>query len=157
MKKLIALCLYSAAAVAASDAQDHSPEAPVVVYPAAEEYDLVKENLELAITDRGMLISGTLHVGDMLNRTGKDLGFPKAVFKNAESIEFCSALMSHRMMSADASNLVLCPFTLAVYIKTAEPDQVYVAYRKPLLAGESAELAKAVTEMLDDIAREAIQ
>ncbi|MCP5017164.1 MAG: DUF302 domain-containing protein, partial [Ketobacter sp.] len=37
------------------------------------------------------------------------------VFKKAESIEFCSALMSHRMMSADPSNLVLCPFTIAVY------------------------------------------
>lgn len=130
-------------------------DSPVVVYKAASDFDTVRENIELAVTDRGMLVSGTLHVSDMLNRTGADLGFPDNVYLKAESVEFCSAVMSHRMVQADPLNLVICPFTVAVYIKSDEPEQVYVAFRRHYLAGESQEVADAVFNLLDEIAREA--
>ncbi len=129
----------------------------VVVYKAAEGYDTVKENIEIAITNRGMLISGTLHVSDMLNRTGPDIGFAEPVYQRAESIEFCSAVLSHRMVRADPHNLVICPFTIALFVKTDEPEQVYVAFRRHFLAGDSDEAARAVFELLDGIAREAIE
>ena len=133
---------------------DEAP-APVVVYPASSEFEDVIDNIKMAITDRGMLVSGTLHVGDMLNRTGKDLGFETKVYLRAESVEFCSALMSHLMVAADPGNLVVCPFTVAAYVLADNPEQVYVAYRRTSLAGDADKAAKAVQEMLDDIAREA--
>lgn len=137
-------------------AGDHANKA-VQAYKASTDFEYVRENIHMAITNRGMLVSGTLHVSEMMNRTGSDLGYPENVFLKAESIEFCSALMSHKMISADPTNLVICPFTMAVYVLAAEPDQVYVAYREPALAGDAGEATEAVRAMLDEIAREAAE
>ncbi len=130
---------------------------PVIVYSTSSDFEEVIENIKMAVEDRGMLVSGTLHVQDMLTRTGKDLGFEKDVYLHAESVEFCSALMSHKMVSADPRNLVICPFTIAAYELAEEPGQVYVAYRKQFLAGEADEATKAILTMLDEIAREAAE
>ena len=130
---------------------------PVVVYSVESDFEDVIDNIKMAVEDRGMLVSGTLHVQDMLARTGKDLGFEKNVYLHAESVEFCSALMSHRMVAADPRNLVICPFTIAAYELAEKPGKVYIAYRKQFLAGEADEATKAVLEMLDEIAREAAE
>ncbi len=140
----------SSPAILVSDAD------PVVLYSSTEDFDTIKENIETAITNRGLLVSGTLHVSDMLNRTGKDLGFPEPLYIKAESLEFCSALVSHRMTQADPVNLTMCPFTIAVYVKTSEPQQVYVAFRKPILAGEAQTVTAAIQEMLHSIIKEAL-
>ena len=128
-----------------------------VVYPASSEFEDVIENIKMAVTDRGLLVSGILHVSEMLNRTGPDLGFANEVFLKAESVEFCSALVSHRMVVADPSNLSICPFTVSAYVLTDVPDQVYVAYRRPHLAGSSDEAAQAAADLLDGIARDAAE
>lgn len=129
----------------------------IVTYQASDEYSWVKEALESAITDRGLKISSTLHISDMLERTGKDLGIEKAVYGKAESIEFCSAMMSHRMAEADARNLAICPFTVAVYTKAEAPEQVYVSWRKPVLVGGDAgqKVEDDLYKLLDGIAKEA--
>lgn len=128
---------------------------PVRIYISKESFEDVVENIKMAIIERGMLVSGTLHVSDMLNRTAPDLGF-SAVFTHAESVEFCSALISHKMAQASPENIVICPFTIAVYVKVDEPGQVYVAYRRPQLAGEAEESTRAILEMLDGIVQDSI-
>ncbi len=128
----------------------------VVIYRTADAFDIVKENVEIAIINRGMIVSGTLHVSDMLNRTGKDLGFAQPVYEKAESLEFCSALMSHRMIQVDAANLTMCPLTISVYVKAGETEQVYVAFRQQTLAGEAETVTAAIHEMLHGIVKEAI-
>jgi uncharacterized protein (DUF302 family) len=130
-------------------------EDAVVTYPANGSFEDVLQALKMAVTNRGLLVSGTLHVQDMLARTGKDLGFPDPTYLKAESVEFCSAQMSHRMIAADPRNLVICPFTIAVYVRADEPDQVYLGYRQIYLAGDADEETKAVLELVDDIAQEA--
>ena len=154
LKRLLRTGLLGLALAAGPLGADPASD-PVVTYPATGTFDQVLENVKWAITDRGLLVSGTLHVQDMLERTGKDLGFPDPVYLKAESVEFCSALMSQRMVAADPGNLVVCPFTVAVYVLVSEPDQVYIAYGRPHLAGDPVEVVDAVTEMLDGIAREA--
>jgi len=157
MKLFLSALLLLTAALLSIPAWSSDDEPPVVVYPASAEFDEVVENIQLAITDRGMLVSGTLHVQDMLARTGVDLGFPEDIYLKAQAVEFCSALMSHRMIAADPRNLVICPFTIAAYVLTEEPEQAYVAYRRQVLAGESAEVSAAVRTMLDEIARDAAE
>ena len=130
---------------------------PVVTYPASGSYEEVVEALRTAVTNRGLLVSGTLHVQEMLERTGKDLGFPDPIYLRAESVEFCSAQMSHQMIAVDPRNLVICPFTVAVYVLASEPDQVYVGYRRQHLAGDAEEVLQAVTELVDGIAQEAAE
>ena len=98
---------------------------------------------------------GELHVSDMLNRTAPDLGFSE-VFVKAESVEFCSALISHKMAQAAPQNVTICPFTIAVYVTTAEPDKVHLAYRLPQLDGDDGQVKAAVVEMLDGIVQDSL-
>jgi uncharacterized protein (DUF302 family) len=128
---------------------------PVKIYTSEESFEDVIENIKIAIIDRGMLVSGTLHVSDMLNRTAPDLGFTE-VFSQAEAVEFCSAPISHKMAQAAPENIVVCPFTIAAYVRKDQPGQVYVAYRLPLLAGDAEAVTTAILEMLDGIVQDAI-
>jgi uncharacterized protein (DUF302 family) len=127
----------------------------VKVYTSEESFEDVVENIKMAIIERGMLVSGTLHVSDMLNRTAPDLGFTE-VFTQAEAVEFCSALISHKMAQAAPENIVVCPFTIAVYVRKDQAERVYVAYRLPLLAGDGGDVKAAILEMLDGIVEDAI-
>ena len=122
-----------------------------------DDFETTKENLELAITGKGLRVSGTLHVSEMLNRTGKDLGFNKQIFAKAESIEFCSALISHKMAVADPANISICPFTIAVYSYTEKPEQVHVSYRIPHLLGDADEVSDDIKTLLADILEEATE
>ncbi len=119
----------------------------------------VKEAVEMAIAGRGFVINTVSHVGDMLERTGKDLGRGKQVFIKAESLEFCSATVSRRMMEADPDNIVFCPYIISIYVLPSKPDEVRVAYRKTQMVGtkESQAALKAVNDLLTDIIKEAIQ
>ena len=150
----------SAAAVAgdAADAADaDGGNAVAAVHTSTEPYEVVLDNVRFAIVGKGLIVSDTLHIKDMMERTAADLGYPAGVFAHAESIEFCSALLSHEMVGAHPSNVTLCPFTIAVYVLAAEPETVYVAYRRPVLAGAEAGDAQARVEgFLDDIVQEAL-
>lgn len=88
-----------------------------------------REVLLQAIENRGLVISYVSHIGDMLKRTGKDLGSERLIYDQAEIIEFCSARQSREMMEADPHNIVFCPFAIAVY---SLPDQAgsWLAYRR---------------------------
>ena len=132
-------------------------QGPVYVYRTSQfNFDDVRENLKLAIGMRGLLVSGTLHVHDMLARTGPDLGFTPP-YTQAESLEFCSALLSHKMTQLDPLNLVVCPFTVAFFVKPAEPDVVYVAFRKLALAGAADALTAELEGFLHGLVREALE
>ncbi len=127
----------------------------VSIYTSEASFEEVVENIKMAIVDRGMLVSGTLHVSDMLNRTAPDLGFSE-VFTQAESVEFCSAQISHLMAQASPENIINCPFTIAVYVRSAEPGQVYVAFRHPQLGGDAETAREAIFEMLDGIVKDSL-
>jgi uncharacterized protein (DUF302 family) len=129
----------------------------LVKYKTRGEYEMVRESLEFAITGQGLVISGTLHVQEMLDRTAPDLGIEESAYHAAESFEFCSAVISHLMIQADPANLAVCPFTVSVYQLTGDQEHVYVAYRVPTFDGDSAAVEKKALKLLDDIAREAVE
>ena len=118
-----------------------------------------KEAVEMAITGRGFVINNISHVGNMLERTGKDLGGGKKVFLEAEALEFCSATVSRRMMETDPDNIVFCPYIISIYVLPSKPKEVRVAYRKTQLVGskQSQESLAAVNELLTEIIQEAIE
>jgi len=93
-------------------------------------YADVKDDLVAAIEQRGLVVSFVSHVGDMLERTGRDLGTTKRIYDQAEVVEFCSATVSRAMMEADPQHLVHCPFTIAVYTVPGQPGVVYLGHRK---------------------------
>jgi hypothetical protein len=133
-------------------------EEPMHVYRSSESFALLKENLEMAITNRGLIISNTLHISELLNRTGADFGVTTPVYSHAEALEFCSAGLSHKMTQAHPLNLSICPFTISLYILPDEPDQVYAAFRKISLAGdEQGTLTTEIETFLHSLVREALE
>ena len=114
------------------------------------EFGEIKENLVMAIENRGLVINYTAHIASMLNRTGADLGKAKTVYRDAEVVEFCSASLSREMMETDPHNLALCPFSVAIYTLPETPGKVWLSYRLPPLPA-----AEKVRALLADIVREA--
>ncbi len=82
--------------------------------------------VESAILDRGLVIDLVSHVGEMLNRTGADVGSTEALFDEADIYLFCSAIVSRKVMEADPMNIAHCPYGIFV----AENDNgVMIGYR----------------------------
>lgn len=129
------------------------------LYTVQGSFEDVRDDVEMAITDRGMKINNVSHIGNMLARTGKDIGATRQIFGQAEALEFCSATVSRRMMEADPHNIVFCPYIIYVYTLPGEKDRVYVAFRRPLPVGspESRAALAAVEKLLTEIVADAIQ
>ncbi len=131
-----------AAAHAASEA---------VVTTTNGRFDDVSQSLVAAIEGKGLVIAHTSRVGEMLDRTGKDIGASRRVYEQTETYEFCSARVSRMMMEADASNIVYCPFAITVYTLPGKPNAVYLAYRRPPAA------VPAVGELIKSIVADAME
>ena len=131
----------------------------MVVSIAKGTFEDVRDAVEMAITDRGLVVNNVSHVGDMLERTGKELRATKQIYLKAEVLEFCSAVVSRKMMEADADNIVFCPYVISVYVVPESPGEVRVAYRKPQQVGsaESQESLSAVDELLAGIVKDAVR
>ena len=70
--------------------------------------------LESAILDKGLVIDSVSHVGDMLARTGEDVGGTVKIFDAADVYSFCSAQLSRQVMEADPMNIAHCPYRIFV-------------------------------------------
>lgn len=148
---LLTLLAASGTSVAASS--------EVVIRTARGQFEEVKERVLLAIENRGLVLNYTARIGDMLERTGKDIGRARQVYAKAEMLEFCSAKLSRDTMEADPRNIAFCPYGIAIYTLPGEPGKVYVSYRKPGTSGsgQSIKTLRAVEKLLDEIVREALR
>ena len=127
------------------------------VYESESSFDDVLQGLKLAIEERGMYINNVMHMSEMLERTGKDLGMDEVIYGRAESVEFCSAVLSREMTSEEPARIVNCPFIIAIYALPGDEDTTYVVHRE-IPAAEvsgSAVMAKIAT-MLKDVASAAV-
>ncbi len=130
----------------------------VHVRSTSGEFDDVRERVVMALENRGLVLSYTARVGDMLDRTGRDLGDARPIYGKAETLEFCSAAISRETMAADPHNIVFCPYAIAVYTLLQAPRTVYLAYRAPLASGNKASVAALhkVEKLLADLVNEVV-
>ena len=104
--------------------------------------------VESAIIGRGLVIDYVSHTGEMLNRTGADIGSDIVIFDAADIFLFCSASLSREVMEADPMNIAHCPY--AIFVADRE-GEVMVGYRS---YPEGA--MQAVQSLLEDISQEAV-
>lgn len=104
----------------------------IVRYEAKGPFDAVKEDVVLAIRDRGLVVDYTSYIGNMLERTAKDVGSARRVYEKAEAVQFCSAVVSRRTMEADPANIAFCPYVIAIYALPGKPGTVHLAFRRTL-------------------------
>ncbi|HED15801.1 MAG TPA: DUF302 domain-containing protein [Gammaproteobacteria bacterium] len=130
-----------------------------VLLSTKDEFENIMDNIKDAIADRGIKINNISHIGHMLTRTAADVGGTKVVYKDAEAVEFCSSTVSRATMEADPHNISYCPYIIAVYVITEQPDTVYVSFRKPPLVGNQAsrDALKIVGDLLQGIVNDALE
>ena len=122
-------------------------ETPVTV-PFDGSFDDATFAVESAIVDRGLVIDYVSHVGDMLNRTGTDVGSDKQLFEAADIFVFCSAVVSREVMETDPMNIAFCPYGIFVAERNGD---VLVGYR----SYPEGEMQK-VESLLSEIVSEAV-
>ena len=127
--------------------------APYAVYESESDFDTVLDAAKNAIAERGLYINNVMHLGEMLARTGKDLGIGGPLYTRAESIEFCSATLSRKMVAEDPNRLVNCPFILSIYTLPGQEGKTHIVHRN-VSAEEVANSAamREVAEMLKGVA-----
>lgn len=159
MKTLPLLKILIMAWLALPAATGYAATAELVIRMTNGEFEEVKQRVVLAIENRGLVLNYTARVGDMLERTGKDIGRGRQVYAKAEVLEFCSAKLSRDTMEADPRNLLFCPYAIAVYALPQEPRKIHVGYRKfgASGSGPSLKALRAVEKLMDEIVREALR
>ncbi len=151
------LLIATASLSLAADNPLTSLDSPIVIYQAGGDYEGLRDNLEDAITGRGMIVTNTLHISQMLERTAGDTGLSTKIYERAESLEFCSILYSYRMSLAHPANMATCPLTISIYQKAGDREHTYLAFRRPRLLGKSADVEKAIVRLLGGIVEEALE
>ena len=86
----------------------------MVSYPYDGSFEDATFAVENAIIGKGLVVDYVSHTGEMLNRTGPDVGSDIEIFKAADVYLFCSAVVSRRVMEADPMNIVHCPYSIFV-------------------------------------------
>ncbi|MBM1311109.1 DUF302 domain-containing protein [Sulfitobacter mediterraneus] len=139
---------FIAGLFAASMAVTAQAETLSTVYDFDGSFDDATFSVESAIVGRGLVIDYVSHTGEMLNRTGADVGSDVTIFDGADIFLFCSAVLSRKVMEADPMNIAHCPYGIFV---TDKGGKVSVGYRN-YPDGPMQE----VQSLLDDIVREAV-
>ena len=142
MRRILLALGFWALGFAAAAAQDGP-----TVYDYDGSFDDAVFEVEQAIIGRGLVIEYTSRVGEMLERTGEDVGSEEKIFEAADMFLFCSAVVSRQVMEADPMNIAHCPY--GIFVAERE-GRVMVGFRD-----FPAESMQPVRELLDGIAREA--
>lgn len=120
MKHYIATAVFSAVLASQALAED------IITVPFDGSFDDATFAVETAIVGQGLVIDYVSHVGEMLNRTGADVGSDKQIFAAADIFIFCSAKISREVMEADPMNIGYCPYGIFV---AEDETGVKVGYR----------------------------
>ncbi|SFT03006.1 protein of unknown function DUF302 [Sulfitobacter marinus] len=119
MKRTFGALLLCLAAVPVA-AQDQA-----ITFPYDGSFEDATFAVENAIIGKGLVIDHVSHVGDMLNRTGADVGSDVEIYAAADVFLFCSAVLSRKVMELDPMNIAHCPYSVFV---TDIDGQVSIGY-----------------------------
>lgn len=86
----------------------------VTSYKTNDSFEDATFAVETAIVGQGLVVDYVSHVGEMLNRTGADVGSDVQLFEAADVFVFCSAVTSRSVMEADPMNIAYCPYGIFV-------------------------------------------
>jgi len=146
-------CVQQPENLNAAETEPKSSPEYAKVFSTESNFDDVKDNLLFAIEGKGLVVSYTSHAQEMLDRTAEVAGVTTPVYERAEIVLFCKADLSHKLVTANPHNIVLCPYAIAVYSLHGKPDTTYLSFRD--LPGNKATTA-AIRQLLVDIIEEAM-
>lgn len=106
--------------------------------------------VEDAIISKGLVIDHVSHTGEMLERTGKDIGATVKIFDGADIYMFCSATLSREVMEADPANVAFCPYSIFVSSREGVVEIGYRTYPEGPMQKVEALLHDIVKEVLGE-------
>ena len=113
-------------------------------------FDDATFSVESAILNAGLVIDYVSHTGEMLARTGAELGSEVTIFDAADVFLFCSAVVSRRVMEVDPMNIVHCPYSIFVADQQGAVVIGYHNYPDGIMKEVQALLESIVQEALGD-------
>ena len=113
-------------------------------------FDDATFSVESAILNAGLVIDYVSHTGEMLARTGAELGSEITIFDAADVFLFCSAVVSRRVMEVDPMNIVHCPYSIFVSDQQGGVVIGYHNYPDGIMKEVQALLEGIVQEALGD-------
>lgn len=126
------------------------------------EFELVFQDLQDAVINRGLSIVYMGHIDKMLDRTASAAADGAASpYLNARYFQFCNSSLTHESLGVDPRNIAMCPFLLFAYETVTEPGKISIGYRAPDLApGEASDAVGAkvhayLAEIIQQVADEA--
>jgi len=109
MRQFFGAVLLAHVTTAAFAEQDFS-----TIYPFDGPFDDASFALESEIIGAGLAIDYVANPGDMLARTGPDVGSDIVLFDAAQIFVFCSAVASRKVMEVNPANIAFCPYSIFV-------------------------------------------
>lgn len=151
MRQSLLAAGLAAGIVAAISVAPAMAQEGVTTFNVEADFASVAADLGDAIVNRGYVVDYHGYIGDMLKRTADDVGGQKALYRNAEFFQFCSAVVSRKAMEADIGNIAYCPYVVFAYEAEDAPGEVVVGFRR-LPEGDGRD---DVNALLEEITREA--
>jgi uncharacterized protein (DUF302 family) len=118
------------------------------------DFATAREALVESIENEGLKVREIIPFNSMLERTAASLGRPGSPFVNVEIVQFCSSPISWQMLEEDASQMALCPLSIVIYMKLAEPGKATLAWRLP---GQDSPGRRNAGELLRKLAERAVE
>ena len=118
-------------ALAQDQTQDQSQSDLVNLTLPTADYPRVRQALREAIEEQGLIFTPPNAFGEMLARTGKDLGQGESPYGQAEIFQFCSVVLSWQLVREDPAQIGRCPLSIALYTLRQAPGTVHLVYRAP--------------------------
>jgi hypothetical protein len=133
-------------------------------YVTEGKFDDVLFDLNNAIVERGLVIDYIGHLQTMLERTSETVGSvtakgSKTPYIQAKFLQFCSAGLTHEVISANPLNIAICPYVVFIFELKTDPGKIHVGFRRPI-AGPSKLTRKAVAKveaLIEEIVEEAVK
>ena len=129
-------------------------EGPSWIYTTRGNFNDVRADLVDAIESRGLVVSYQAHTGSMLQRTADAVGALTSVYDYADTLLFCSAELTHKLLAANPHHVTLCPYSISVYVLKKEPGTVYLAIRAPV---EGVPVYQEIQALLEGIIYDTVE
>ena len=123
------MLLMALLGVGGAQAQNQSDLVSLTL-PTAD-YARVRQALREAVEEQGLIFTPPNAFGEMLKRTGKDLGQGESPYGQAEIFQFCSVVLSWQLVKEDPAQIGRCPLSIALYTLRQAPGAVHLVYRSP--------------------------
>lgn len=118
------------------------------------DFATAREALVESIESEGLKVREIIPFNSMLERTAASLGRSGSPFVNVEIVQFCSSVLAWQMLEEDASQMALCPLSIVIYMKLAEPGKVMLAWRLP---GQETPGRRNAGDLLQKLAERAVE